>query len=103
MGFFFTLCHHAFFSLPKKMVQVLWNGQCLEALLQLLSEQSAGADGESQLAFRTSMHRQVREWITHAFLLAPSTTQGLLQVCYWSMSHRSLDSSLAIEQDMDVS
>jgi hypothetical protein len=89
VGFFFTLCHDAFFSLPKKMVQVLWNGQCLEALLQLLSEQSAVADGESQLAFRTSMHQQVREWITHAFLLAPSTTQGLLQVCYWSMSQVS--------------
>ncbi|KAH9576425.1 hypothetical protein CY35_01G160200 [Sphagnum magellanicum] len=96
-------------QLRSKFPQVLWNGQCLEALLQLLSEQSAVADGESQLAFRTSMHQQVREWITHAFLLAPSTTQGLLQeyirqVGTWQKLAQSSDIiSLLSEIQLDTS
>ncbi|CAM6044662.1 unnamed protein product [Sphagnum compactum] len=96
-------------QLRSKFPQVLWNGQCLEALLQLLSEQSAVADGESQLAFRTSMHQQVREWITHAFLLAPSTTQGLLQeyirqVGTWQNLAQSSDIiSLLSEIQLDTS
>lgn len=71
-------------QLKEKFPQVLWNGQCLEALLRLLSEQSGARPGESRsnLSSRTTMyhiHPRIKEWLTRALAIAPCTTHGLLQ------------------------
>lgn len=71
-------------QLRDRFPQVLWNGQCLEALLRLLSEQPGArpVDHRSNLTPRPTMnhiHQRVKEWLTLALSFAPCTTQGLLQ------------------------
>jgi hypothetical protein len=64
-------------------LQVLWNKQCLEAMLRLLSEQPpllSGVDTAAVKDIRALTYQRVQEWITYALLYAPSTTQGLIQV-----------------------
>eukprot|EP00897_Mesotaenium_endlicherianum_P010276 jgi/Mesen1/9277/ME000060S08706 len=68
-------------NLRNRFPQVLWSGRCLTALFQLLAEDSKGAPWKAaQLAEARKVTRQrVREWLTFALLLAPCTTQALLQ------------------------
>ncbi|KAG0561044.1 hypothetical protein KC19_9G032800 [Ceratodon purpureus] len=71
-------------QLRDRFPQVLWKGQCLEALLRLLSEQPGARPGDnrSNLTPRSTMNhirQRVKEWLTHALFFAPCTTQGLLQ------------------------
>ncbi|KAH8969995.1 hypothetical protein BDL97_02G062700 [Sphagnum fallax] len=85
-------------QLRNKFRQVLWNKQCLEALLGLLSEQPSvmqSNDSGGLLAFQSLTHQRAHEWITYALLFAPCTTQGLLQeyirqvTTYQNVAHSS--------------
>lgn len=66
-------------QLKNKFPPVLWNKQCLEAMLRLLSEQPPLQSVVDATAVRELSHQRVQEWITYALLYAPSTTQGLIQ------------------------
>ncbi|KAG0598394.1 hypothetical protein M758_12G069200 [Ceratodon purpureus] len=69
-------------QLKNKFPPVLWNKQCLEAMLRLLSEQPpllSGMDSAAVRDIRELTYQRVQEWITYALLYAPSTTQGLIQ------------------------
>lgn len=69
-------------QLKNKFPPVLWNKQCLEAMLRLLSEQPPllpGMDAAAIKDIRALTYQRVQEWITYALLYAPSTTQGLIQ------------------------
>lgn len=71
--------------------QVLWNKQCLEAMLRLLSEQPpllSGMDSAAVKDIRELAYQRVQEWITYALLYAPSTTQGLIQVHHGTHVYR---------------
>ncbi|CAM6087859.1 unnamed protein product [Calypogeia fissa] len=61
--------------------QVLWNSNCLEALLSLVADSSPPAQvpDPGALSLRSISHQKVRDWISQALLLVPCTMQGLLQ------------------------
>ncbi|XP_024530657.1 phosphatidylinositol 4-kinase alpha 1 [Selaginella moellendorffii] len=86
-------------QLRNRFPQVLWNPRCVDLLLNLLggiSSSALASDPGAMVACRMLVQQRVREWITYSLLLAPATTQGLLEEQFRKLKKTAHTSELII-------
>ncbi|GBG80565.1 hypothetical protein CBR_g31025 [Chara braunii] len=80
-------------KLWKRFPQVLWHSRCVDGVLKLVINPPAPppttrASSSLANAVRQAQQQRAQQWLAYALMLAPSTTQGLLQEKFRKLSQR---------------